>query len=101
MAESTCFDLWEQYTDQRGGLKWVNAGHAPEGACPACVPVSDGPQDGDWNGYSAGCADGHLVKFVYNASTGGLRQGGILVPNAGFCTGSKFTGQGSIGDYFP
>jgi hypothetical protein len=81
----------------------VNEGRAPDGACPDC-PQAQYPAAGTWNGYTAGCQNGSIVKFVADGS-GGLMPGDVIqasgTPKAiAACNNSWYIGTGPISNYF-
>lgn len=102
---STCFNRWVKYKDSKGNQKWVNEGPAPDGACPSCSQ-SQYPTAGTWNGYSAACQNGNIVKMVADGS-GGMVSGDVIravgTPQATqACNGSQYIGlPGPISQYFP
>lgn len=100
---STCYNLWRVYQNSKGQKKWVNEGPAPDGGCPSC-PQSNYPPDGTWNGYSAACENGAIVKMVADGN-GNRRTGDVIKPlgspaATAACNGSYFIGTGYLTDYF-
>lgn len=101
---SACYELWRVYENSKGQKVWRNEGAAPDGDCPSC-PQQNYPSDGTWNGYSAACQNGSIVKMVANG-TGGLRPGDVIqqagesLKAAAACNGSNYRGLGPISNYF-
>lgn len=101
---STCYNQWVVYENSKGHKKWVNEGPAPDGECPSC-PEPQYPAAGVWNGYSAACQNGSIVKMVADG-TGGKMPGDVIVavgtPVASqACYNSLYIGTGPITNYFP
>jgi len=96
---SNCYNLWVEKQNTKGQKKWVNTGPASDGTCADC-PEPQYPAAGTWNGYSAGCKDGDIVKFVADGSGGLMESNEILVEDSSVCSGSQFLGPGRISDYF-
>lgn len=100
---STCYNLWVVYENSKGQKKWVNEGAAPDGDCPSC-PEAVYPAEGTWNGYSAACQNGSIVKMVADGA-GGLEPGAVIqavgTPKAtSACYNSQYIGDGTISNYF-
>lgn len=100
---SDCFNLWRVHENSKGQKKWINEGRAPDGACPSC-PESNFPTSGSWDGVSAKCDNGKIVKLVADGM-GGRVVGDILVPFLSpraqiACNGDLYTGEGPITNYF-
>lgn len=96
---SNCYNLWVEKQNTKGQRKWVNEGPAPDGECPSC-PEPQYPVAGTWNGHSAGCHNGDIVKFVADGNGGLMQSNEVLVEDSGACSGSTFLGPGRISDYF-
>lgn len=101
---SNCYNLWVVYENSKGQKKWVNEGPAPDGECPSC-PEAVYPVAGTWNGFSAACQNGSIVKSVADG-TGGKMPGDVIAavgtPKATqACYNSLFIGTGRLSDYFP
>jgi len=103
---SACYNVWVVYQNSKGLKKWVNEGPAPDGACPSC-PQMNHPAAGTWNGYSAACTSGAIIKML-NDGNGNLAIGPVIVPAGtpraiAACTqtgGDYFIGEGSLSNYF-
>lgn len=100
---STCYYQWVQQVNSKGQRKWINKGLAPDGACPAC-PTPSYPPAGTWNGFSAACQNGNIVKMVANG-TGGLMPGDVIQavgsPQAvAACDNNRYIGTGPLSNYF-
>lgn len=102
---SNCYNIWVKAVNSKGLTKWINKGPAPDGACPSC-PTSNFPAAGTWNGYSAACQGGAIVKYVADGS-GGIMPGGVIhaagTPQAKqACSqlSDNYIGTGPITNYF-
>lgn len=100
---SACFNVWRLYQNGKGQKKWVNEGPAPDGVCPSC-PNMQYPEAGKWNGYSASCQNGAIVRMVADGA-GGLKPGAVIQPATSdrakqACVGNLYIAGGRITDYF-
>lgn len=103
MPDSTCYNLWVVQVNTKGQRRWINKGPAPEGDCPNC-PQAQYPAAGVWNGSSAACQNGAIVKMVADGS-GGLMPGDVIQavgsPKAiQACNNNSYIGSGPITNYF-
>ncbi len=101
---SACYNLWRVYQNSKGHRKWVNEGAAPDCGCPSC-PTPNYPPVDSWDGFSAKCNNGRIVKMVADG-TGGLKVGPVI-HNIGTkqaisaCAGNAYIGGSfPIQDYF-
>jgi len=100
---SACYNRWVKVENSKGMQKWRNEGPAPDGVCPSC-PNTGYPADGVWNGYTAACENGAIIKKVADG-TGGVRSGDVIhaagtTQATQACNGSYYIGTGPISQYF-
>lgn len=96
---SACYNRWRVYQNSKGQRKWVNEGAAPDGGCPSC-PSPSYPAEGTWDGYSAKCNNGRIVKMVADG-TGGLKIGDVIANVGSAKAISACFGNSYIGGSFP
>lgn len=101
---STCYNRWVVYQNSKGLKKWVNEGPAPDNVCPSCADMQYEPA-GKWNGFSAACQNGDIVRMVSDGK-GGLMPGAVILARTTAkaqqaCRDSLFIGSGSLSSYFP
>ena len=87
--------------------KWVNEGPAPDGACPSC-PDMGYPAAGTWDGVTARCQNGDIVKVRADGMGGWLPSTEVSdiihakgTPQATqACNENLYIGTGPITNYF-